>query len=68
MVDICRNPSGQWFACKASFPTTTQECLVSFDNTTGYIAITINKLELCDFLAQLALFCLQMTPLAHILT
>ena len=66
MVGILYNPSGQWFVWRAEFTMTTQHRLVYFSNPKR--DITINNLELCDFLDQTALLWMRISPLVHIHT
>ena len=47
-------------------PQMKQDCLISFANPIG--VISINNMEICAHLVQIALFYPHMAPLAHILT
>ena len=63
---VCQDPYRQWFIWQSTFSQTTQDLLVSFTNPKE--EISINDLDICAHLAQLALICPYMAPLAHILT
>ena len=66
MGGVCHSPSGEWHVWRLTFSTAIQAHILTDENPQGFL--TINDLDLSEYIAHLHLFAPRMAPLEHITT
>ena len=66
MGRVCHRPSWEWHVWRLTFSTVIKAHILTNENPQGFL--TINDLELAEYITHLHLFASSMAPLEHITT